>query len=273
MTDQSAQSLGVRSNLLVAQGVSITEQHEDRIILRMPDEPYNWGGNMLYFKGDEIRAEQHVARFKKDFPTMAHIALSWDVSDMTIGPDHKGLSDLGFELEQLDILTLTGPLNRSEAPEGIIIRPVTSEANWEQVIQLQLDVGEEQGYERSSFEHFIRGRFKARQKQIRDGWAIWLGAFDGDLLVADLGIYADPVVARFQDVETRKSHRKQGICAALVTAGVDWAKSKEPGTIPVLQALSDGPAGRVYRRCGFEHKETQVLAILPPQGMYERPEE
>ncbi|QUS57941.1 GNAT family N-acetyltransferase [Pseudovibrio brasiliensis] len=199
--------------------------------------------------------------------------LGWDAPDMTIGAEHSAFTDLGYELEQMDVLSLTSPLNCFAVPEGIVIRPIVSEEDWEQVIALQIDTAVEQGYDRDSFGAYTRTRFEARRRQVQEGSLNWFGAFDGDLLVADLGIYRDAVVSRFQEVETRPSHRKRGICAALVTVGVDWAKAEFPATVPVLQAFSDGPAGRIYRRCGFEHRETLVMAILPPQGTYERPEE
>jgi GNAT superfamily N-acetyltransferase len=228
---------------------------------------------MTTFRGGHVDPEKQVAQFRADFPEAAHVAISWDDYDMQIGPEHEQLSAMGFELEQLDILSLTAPLKRSPTPEGIVVRPVESDADWQQVIALQVETGVEQGYERNSYEIYLRSRFASRRRQISEGWAIWLGAFDGDILAADLGVYTDQIVARFQEVETRPSYRRRGICAALVTAGVDWAKSKAPNAVPVLQALSDGPAGRIYRRCGFEHCETQVVAMLPPEGTFERPED
>ncbi|WP_208996241.1 GNAT family N-acetyltransferase [Pseudovibrio ascidiaceicola] len=266
-----AQTLGVRSDLLVERSVSEVVVHPDRIVLRIPDEPHYWAGNMVFFRGDKVDPEQQIAQFRKDLPEAAHTMFGWDTPDMKIGPEHAPFSKLGYELEQIDVLSLTQPLNRAPTPDGINIRPIETEEDWKQVIALQIDTAVEQGYDRDSFGIYVSKRFESRRRQIKAGLANWFGAFDGDLLVADLGIYADAAVSRFQEVETRPSHRKRGICAALVTVGVDWAKAQAPATIPVLQAHSDGPAGRIYRRCGFEHRETLVLAILPPQGTFERP--
>ncbi|KZK90042.1 hypothetical protein PsAD5_04474 [Pseudovibrio sp. Ad5] len=266
-----AKTLGVRSDLLVERSVSEVEVHPDRIILRIPEEPHYWAGNMVFFRGDKVEPEKQIAQFRQDLPKAAHTMFGWDTPDMTIGAAHTPLSDLGYKLEQIDVLSLTGPLNRAPVPDGIDIRPVQTDEDWEQVIALQIDTAVDQGYDRDSFGNYARRRFESRRRQVKAGLANWFGAFDGDLLVADLGIYTDAAVSRFQEVETRPSHRKRGICAALVTAGVDWAKAQAPATIPVLQAHSYGPAGRIYRRCGFEHRETLVLAILPPQGTFERP--
>jgi hypothetical protein len=73
-------------------------------------------------------------------------------------------------------------------------------------------------------------------------------------------------VARFQDVETRPSHRRRGICAAMVCAGADWATQHAPDAVPVIIALADSQAGRIYRRCGFSFAESLVMAIRPPEG-------
>ncbi|KZL12660.1 hypothetical protein PsAD2_03967 [Pseudovibrio axinellae] len=267
-----AQTLGVRSDLLVEYSNSQIEVHPDRLVLRTPDEPHYWAGNMVFFRGNTVDPEQQITQFRKDLPEAAHTMFGWDTPDMKIGKEHAPFSDLGYELEQIDVLSLSGPLNRAPLPEGISIRPVETDEEWEQVIALQIDTAVEQGYDRASFGVYVSTRFAARRRQIKAGLAIWFGAFDGDLLVADLGVYSGASVSRFQEVETRPSHRRRGICAALVTAGVDWARAQAPATIPVLQAHSESPAGRIYRRSGFEHQETLVLAILPPQGTFERPE-
>lgn len=159
-------------------------------------------------------------------------------------------------------MALRGALHRSEAPEGIAVRSVVGNAEWAQLFDLHFATGQEEGNEAPEFRDFLAGRMTTRQRQIAEGFGTWLGAFDGDDLVAGLGTFADHRVARYQHVETAASHRRRGICAAMVCAGADWAAARQPGAVPVIVADRHGPAERIYRRCGFSHEETLFTALL-----------
>ncbi|MDV7141214.1 hypothetical protein R3X27_00820 [Tropicimonas sp. TH_r6] len=259
-------SLGLRSDVLVLTGEAETELHPDRIVLRSPSQPDFWWGNMVMFRSDRVDPEAQQAQFRADFPQARHVTLAWDVPEMAEEPGHARLAEMGYEIEQIDALTLDGPPRAHPHPEGIEIRPIDTETEWEQVVALQTAIGVEEGHVLEGYEPYLLDRFRVRRKQIAKGWGQWIGAFDGDLLVGDLGVFVASGVARYQSVETRASHRRRGICAAMVLAGVDWVRSIDPEAVPVIIALSDGPAGRVYRSCGFTRSETQVVATLPPEG-------
>ncbi|PRY24314.1 acetyltransferase (GNAT) family protein [Aliiruegeria haliotis] len=259
-------SLGFRSDFLVLAGESMAEVHPDRIVLRTPDQPDFWWGNLVLFRDGQVDPVTQPEQFRADFPQAAHVLVAWDDPAMTVGPGHSALAEAGYEVESMDVLTLSGNLVATPPPENVDIRPIETDADWEKVIALQCETGLEEGFERASYEAFLRQRFASRRCQIAEGWGRWFGAFDGDLLVGDLGIFVAAGIARYQRVETRASHRRRGICAALVTEGVNWARSRDPNAVPVIVALSDGPAGRVYRRCGFAWAESQVAATLQPKG-------
>lgn len=86
----------------------------------------------------------------------------------------------------------------------------------------------------------------------------WFGAFEGDQLVAHMGMFHDDTVARYQAVETRATHRGRGICAALLSHVSAWAASRAPDAVQVIVAEADSDAGRLYRRQGFAPTETLV---------------
>ncbi|NDR55608.1 GNAT family N-acetyltransferase [Aliiruegeria sabulilitoris] len=262
----SLRSLGLRSDLMVLRGVSVVEDHADRIVLRTPSQPDFWCGNMVIFRAPGIAAETQIAQFRADFPEAKHVALAWDSGEMPSPEEEASLRQLGFEPDRTDVLTLTGPLVRTLPPEGIMIRPLERENDWAQVIDLQVEIGVSDGFERASYVAYIKGRFETRRRQVAEGWGRWFGAFEGDLLVGDLGIFVGDGLARFQDVEVRESHRRRGICAAMVSAGLNWAAAHDPEALPVILAETNGAAGRIYRRCGFAPVECEFMAIRPPEG-------
>lgn len=254
-------SLCIASDVLTQQGVSTLETYPDRFILRTASEPDYWFGNTVIFRTDQVEPDAQIAQFRADFPTAKHICLQWDAPGMTWQPGHDALRDMGFSIDDCDVLTLTGDVVRAPAPDGITLRPITTDADWEQVIALQHDTGVEDGYDAVSHLPFVRGRCQSRRAQIADGLGQWMGAFDGDLLVADMGIFCDPRIARYQSVETRPSHRRRGICAALVAHTCDWATAHFPTATPVIVADRNGDPGRIYRRCGFQRTETLLSAV------------
>lgn len=257
-------SLGLASDVLVLGEHSQLEEHPDRFVLRSPKEPTFWFGNLVIFRDDAVNPETQIAQFQQDFPEADHVTLTWDILDMEQGDRFNSFKELGLKLEPCDVLTLEKPLNRSEPPEGIAIRPLVSDDDWRRATELQAETGQESGYADEDYLPYIIKRMQTQREQTKTGFGAWFGAFDGEELAGDLGIFADARTARFQAVETRASYRRRGICAALVTAGVDWALSKHPETKPVIVAESDGDAGRIYRRCGFEMTEQLISAYRGP---------
>lgn len=257
-------SLGLASDVMVLGDHCVLEEHPDRFVLRSPAEPNFWFGNMVIFREDHIEAATQIEQFQRDFPDAAHVTLAWDVPNMAQGNQFKAFETLGLQLDISDVLTLRGPIKRTSPPAGIVIRPLSSDRDWAQATELQAITGREEGHEDVDYLPYIRNRMKARRAQTETGFGTWFGAFSGDELAGDLGIFADARSARFQSVETRDSFRRRGICAALVSAGVDWAHHKCPGTRPVIIAERDGAAGRIYRRCGFELSERLIAAYRGP---------
>ena len=89
------------------------------------------------------------------------------------------------------------------------------------------------------------------------GLGHWYGAFIGADLVADLGIYRDERVARFQAVETRFEHRRRGICGTLIYRAARHFDDRFGIDTYVIVADPDALAARVYKSVGFELTERQ----------------
>lgn len=259
-------SLCLASDVLVLRGQSRLEELDDRFILRSPKEPDFWFGNCVMFKDAVVDPEVQIARFKSDFPEARHVTLQWDIPDMERTEAFDAFENMGFEVDISDVLVLNGPLNRKAAPEGITIRPLSTDKDWDKATELQGLTGMEDRDHGSDYLPYIKTRMEVCRAQCETRFATWLGAFAGDELAGDLGIYADERTARFQAVETRASYRRRGICAALVTAGVDWALGKYPDTKVVIVADPEANAGRIYRRCGFELTEQVIAAFKGSTG-------
>ena len=259
-------SLGISTDILVLGNRARLELHPLGWVLRTPDEPDFWSGNQLILKGDPPAPDVAVAAFREAFPQAAHMTLSWDAPERSLSGDLDDLAERGFIIEQDDVLTLEGLASDAKVPDGFVLREVQGDDDWEKVADLKVEIGVEEGYQDAGFRAFIRGRCEGWRKAIAAGEGAWFGAFEGETLAADLGIFTDGRIARFQSVETAAAYRRRGLCSALVVHALDWLKARAPEAQPVIVAEAEGDAGRLYRRLGFALAERQISAMLKPYG-------
>ena len=254
-------SLGARSDMAVMEGVSTFEDLGDRIVQRTPSEPAFWFGNMTWFRGDEVDAAAQVPLAEAAFPGAAHCCIGWDAPAMRADPRHDPFRAAGFEVEETDVLTLLGPVPEVPAPEGMAVRPLGTDGEFEAALAQDLAEGVADGLEPRAHEAFLRRRFAARRRQVALGRAAWFGAFAGDALAGSLGIVLGEGVARYQDVGTAPRWRRRGVASALVAAAAGWARGRAPEAVPVILAGAGSDAGRLYRRLGFAPAGTLVTAM------------
>lgn len=254
-------SLGLRSDLLVQRGLSVVQEHTDRVILRTPDEPDYWSGNAVIFRHPPGDIAADLARFQADFPGAAHVYLYWDAPDLDPAPLAAPCAALGLSVEVSDVLLLRGPVVPAPLPAGLTWRPLAQD-DWAQAIDLYHAVDVADGYpDNATHRAFVTARFRARAWQVAQGQGGWFGVFDGPRMVAGMGLFHDRELGRFQSIVTAPSHRRRGICAGLLTQVALWARARVPALPLVIIAEPDGAPGRIYRRAGFLPHETFVAAM------------
>ncbi len=250
--------LEFETDLLTMRGISDVEHLPNRTIQRTPSEPNFWFGNRVIFKDPPRDAQALIAQFQADFPQAGHICISWDIPNLPLQDVDKVFADTGMMTESADTLVLQGEIARNSPPTGVTMRLFSSEQDWQQSIDQQYIDHEADGTPTDGLRAYLSARARARKRQIAAGQCQWFGAFAGDKLVGDMGVVFDRNLIRFQSVQTHSDHRRQGICAALLTFSMDWAKKHSPQARAVIVANSDSPAGRVYRRAGFALHETTI---------------
>lgn len=254
-------TITLSSELLALTGLSYLEDFGAYAVQQTPEEPNYWMGNQLIVKDADFPVLDTVPAFERHFPDAVHRSIVWDINGFAAEPIRTALVPLGFKVDAFDALTLNGKLAEAVTPDGVTLRALTGLTDWEQSYQLQCEVGQEDGYPADSHALFIARRNETRRRQIESGLGQWFGAFEGNLMVAQMGLMHDDAIARYQSVETRITHRKRGICAALLRHVGLWALDRAPEAKLVIVAEADGNAGRLYRRMGFAHSETIVGAV------------
>ena len=253
-------TLEMRTEALVMGAGSVWEDLGDRVIQRTPSEPTYWYGNRVIWRVPPTDLERHLAAMAEAFPEAPHGVVTWDVPDMA-PPD--GLPD-GWQLDHAQTMALEGQIAEAADPEGLALRPIETDEDWAQVVALQTETTVPEGEPvLPAHAEFQARRFAHRRADCAAGRSAWFGAFDGDLLVGDMGIVVGQGLARYQNVETRPSHRRRGIAATLLRHALRWARDRDPECLAVIVADRDSAPGRLYARAGFTVHETTVTLFKP----------
>jgi len=246
-------------DLLRLQGGAVTD-HGDHLVVRTEANPTFWWGNYVLVptaaRADEV--DHWVARFEEEFPDAHHRAVGFAQP----GGDTDAWAERGWEVEgDVDLATTEVPVG-GDVPDGIRTRPLEGDDDWAQ--SATVGAGDTEEAQREGRLVFEQRRVAAQRGLVESGRARWFGAFDGDRLVARLGIVRLGGLARYQDVVTLESHRRRGLAGALVRAAGEWAFEDPAVGRLVIVAEDGGPAIGLYQRAGFVEVARHVGVSRPP---------
>lgn len=263
----NVKSLGYRTDLIFhAFDGSITDRGH-YLVIRTPSNPTFYWGNFLLFAKPPAQGDFVLWRdlFRQEIgapPETAHQVFGWDTVDGEQGVIQPFL-DAGFRRDKGVVLTCHEPQSPDESSSFVDIRALKTNHEWQQAVELQV-VCREPEHQESDFRLF-RQRQMARYRQMVDaGRGDWYGAFAGQQLVADLGLFYSQGVGRYQSVETDPDFRRRGIAGALIAGAGRQAKTATRLHTLVIVAEEDSGAARLYQSLGFQPTERQLgLAWWP----------
>jgi GNAT superfamily N-acetyltransferase len=246
--------------VLVASG-SWVDEHADHLVVRTPANPtYAWGNFVMVTDASAVDdAARWEAVFTSSFPEAGHRAIGLPAEPT----DVAAWQARGLVIEHEDVLVRDAPLGRRPPAEGYVVRALSSDDDWQQSQALRVaDLTDEQSAEpgRVAYEG---GSTAARRRLAEAGNAVFLGAFEGDELAADLGILdCGAGVARYQDVMTKAAHRRRGLASHLLGEASAWATGRGVHTWVILADAGEAPS-RLYQRLGFRPAERSSQAYRP----------
>jgi GNAT superfamily N-acetyltransferase len=223
---------------------------------------FHWG-NFLLVTDDEAvdDADRWVTAFRAAHPEATWVAIG--LPRMPVAGD-AWLAH-GIELELEDVLSTKTLPRRTPLPEGYTVRRFTGR-DWDQDLARAIAENDHAREEDPvSFLRFARGQLQARQDLSARDVGAWFGAFADGALVADLGIVRCGATARYQDVTTDEEHRGRGLASHLLGVAAQWAADRGCEQWVIVTGATN-PAGRVYRRLGFEPDAGTVQAYRRPPG-------
>lgn len=249
-------SLLLKTSLIFARNESEIVERESYVAIKTPTNPgFHWG-NFLIFKKAPIGHDIDTWKmlFKKEFPyydQIRHYVFAWD--EPSPPADEEYLAH-GMELEKSITLMATELIRPKHYNDKIEVRPLQTSDEWKQADILQTEMRPEM-FSYDEFLKFKNNQSHSYQSLVNKGQGHRFGAFLNGRLVADLGIFHEDRVARYQNVVTHSDFRKQGICATLVYESGKYIMNEGKVDKMVMVADPDYHAARIYESVGFQPKE------------------
>ncbi|WP_285624322.1 GNAT family N-acetyltransferase [Kineosporia sp. NBRC 101677] len=257
-------SLGYRTDLMIhGFGGSETVDRGSHLVIRTPSNPHFWWGNYLLLRSAPPAGEWQgwIAEFARKFPSARHVALGLDSVDGAV-EDAEGLTALGFDIQVDTVLTATDLPRRAHKHPLFEIRPLHSDEDWAQSVELRLSLHE--GAPDPRLPKRAQTRAREYRAVVEAGHGVWFGAFVDGVMRCGAGLFTDDSgLARFQSVETHPAFRRQGLASALVQRLGRWGLTDRGASKLVIVADPAYHAIELYRRLGFEDIEHQVRLARP----------
>lgn len=207
---------------------------EGYVAVHTVDNPDYYWGNYVLVPGDWNSARSRSA-FAREFPTAEHLAVGF-----LSQPNSDSWSPLAVEVNEVRVQRQPP---QARAVQGYEARPLTGD-DWRQSWS-----NETQGMPQA-YGEFAWRRIEARQRMVANGSAVFMGAFRGGDLVADLGVVMCGTVARYQSVMTLPDHRGRGLASWLMARAGQWAHHRA-ATEWVIVVEPGSAAARLYQNLGF----------------------
>lgn len=260
-------SLGYKTDLIFPAFDAELIDRQTYLVIRTPANPGFYWGNFLLFPGPP--GHDDLARWCRLFDAeigtplkTQHQAFGWDSSDGDAGMAQDFL-DAGFGLVRSAVMTSRAPESPARMSDEVEVRVLSSEFDWQQALENQM-ICRDPEFEEVAYRVFRERQIHRYRQMVRATRGDWYGAFLGERLVADAGVFHDGVLGRFQLVGTHPDHRRRGIAAALVVTAARHALRKYDLREVVIVAEEASPAQRLYDSVGFQAAEIQVgLARWP----------
>jgi ribosomal protein S18 acetylase RimI-like enzyme len=249
--------------MLEHSGSRITDRGT-HLVVRTADNPTFWWGNFLLLPAppaDADAAAEWIAEFEREFPEARHRTFGVDGTDGTVD-DLAAFLALGMEAEASSVMTARTVHEPPRPNTGATYRPLTSDDDWAQQVEVAR-AGEDVGYDLP----FVTARTAAQRRLADTGYGAWWGAFEGERLLASLGLFtASEGLARFQSVKTHPDARGRGLAGTLVHRVSTYGFEELGAHTLVMVADPDYLAIRIYRSVGFADTERQLQVERKPSS-------
>ena len=254
-------SLGYRTDLVFPRFDGEVLDRGDYTVIRTPSNPTFYWGNFLLFDqppaaGDLHRWSQLFAEEIGPPSAVKHLAFGWDTTAGETGIIQPFL-EAGFDAEPSVVLTAAEVSKPPKFNKQIEVRRITTDWEWQGALEVQVACREPE-HTAESYRTFKQRQMARWRTMTEAGLGEWFGAFLGNRLVGDLGVFVENGVGRFQSVGTHPEFRRRGICGTLVYEAAQHAFKHLGAQTLVMVADEDYHAAKIYESVGFRPTEHQI---------------
>lgn len=259
-------NLGLVTDLLLHAETGIVESKDDYFIVRTPNCPDYFDGNMLILPrrpagSDLHRLEDDFARLVGTPPAIAHRTFTWDESGQGVA-ELGGFVDRGYDATVCRVLAARPDDIRPIALNASVeVRRFQSTADWDDWARMQL-ADMPNPSDGASLRYMAYQQAACRNliaRGLGDGW----GAFIDGEQVGSLGLFFLDGIGRFQSIVTREQDRNKGICKTLVSQVIGLTAGRADQLVMVADEAYH--AGKIYAALGFEQRGRIGNLCLEPR--------
>ncbi|TCS38736.1 GNAT family N-acetyltransferase [Reinekea marinisedimentorum] len=261
--------LGFQSEYVINHLSCEVIEHDEFTVLRTPDNPNYYFGNMLALKvplHSKSRSEwqQAFQQAFADMPKVKHETYSWPRCEQFNANSLEDFAKDHFAYEEDHILTqprstFTKPLTLNTE---VSLRPLTSDTDWQQWMQLSIQEMNTEHDESSLRPYLLAKRDKYRKLEAR-GYGQYMGAFAGERLIGYAGLYHLHKIARFQSVHVIPEFENRKVAKTLLTRLIEQVNPH----VETLVIVADEHyhATLLYQSLGFQVTERQCSLSWWPE--------
>ncbi len=243
----------------------VVERRGDHLVVRSPQNPTHWWGNLLLFDAppEQGDGERWEALFEAELPGHEHRTFSWDTAEGESGALQEEFVGRGYDVsEDVGLVAEAGALRpHPRANTEVVVRTLDPRAGadeelWAQVLDLQV-ANRDERHDEESFRAFSERWLGERRELLEHGPGAWYVALDPESggVAGSCGIVVTGGRGRYQAVDTALEHRRRGICSRLVVEAAAHAARTFAAERFVMVADPGYHAIGLYESLGFRRAE------------------
>ncbi len=254
-------SLALKTNLILDRQSSIVEEKKNYIVVTTPQRPnYFWGNYIIMKEPPQIGCfDDWLDIFENEIGTRKErgfVAITFDSKVNT----KVNLSDFkknNFDVQMSKILSTNTIKMPAKYNSDFQIKPFSSEDHWESYVEIHFTPSWGYGCDKQQ-KLFLQDSAKSFKKVVDQGCAMRYGAFLNGKMIAELGVFWEEGIARFNNVATHRKFQRMGACSTLVYEVSKKILSNKNINILVMEADEDYHAAKIYESIGFVPKQKLV---------------
>lgn len=261
-------NLGLATDLLLHAETGIVESRDDYIVVRTPDAPEYFFGNMLVLQQrpagiDLKRLEHDFAQLIGTPPLIAHRTFAWPESAGSV-VTLDAFVEQGYDATVCRVLAAHPNDIRPVATNSLVkVRPFATQQDWDDWSRMQL--ADMPNPADATSQRYMTHQQTAYRSLIDRGLGNWWGAFINDEQVGSLGIFFLDGVGRFQSVVTGESHRNRNVCKSLLSEVIKLTSGQSDQFVMVADETYH--AGAIYEVMGFQQQGRVASLCQEPRNI------